>query len=183
MKKSTRILQMWQHFKLLEDNFKNHFQVTSKTILNSSETHCGRWTQWTLGSVCRSGMSTAHEAAALDSGPAGGPHGLDKSLPCSAYGIPPICTCFTEEPSKETAQPLGSLSHCSITSITYPAQKYFLVFRRNLCVLVFAHCLPSWHWALLVRAWLHPQSDSLKNKCKALAPCPQVQAVVGLLNL
>lgn len=81
MKKSTRILQMWQHFKLLEDNFKNHFQVTSKTILNSSETHCGRWTQWALGSVCRSGMSTAHEAAALDSGPAGGPHGLDKSLP------------------------------------------------------------------------------------------------------
>jgi len=134
-----------------------------------------------LGSVCRSGMSTACEAAALGSVPAGGLHGLDKSLPCSAYGIPPTCTRCTEEPSKEeTAQLLGSLSHCSITHI---AQKYFLVFRRNFCVAVCAPCLPSWHWALLLRAWLHPQSGSLKNKCKALAPCPQVQAVVSLLNL
>ena len=81
---------------------------------------------------------------------------------------------------EETAQLLGSLSHCSITHI---AQKYFLVFRRNFCVAVCAPCLPSWHWALLLRAWLHPQSGSLKNKCKALAPCPQVQAVVSLLNL
>lgn len=45
MQRSTRILQMWQHFKLLGDGFKNHFQATSKRVLNSSETHYRRWTQ------------------------------------------------------------------------------------------------------------------------------------------
>ena len=60
---------------------------------------------------------------------------------------------WTKKLLKISTTSLGKLFQCSII---HTVKKYFLIFRGSILCSSFAHCLLSWHWALLKRAWLCP---------------------------
>lgn len=57
---------------------------------------------------------------------------------------------FWRSPRMQTPQPLWLLHYLSTPS----RYNYFLAFRLNFMCPVRAHCLSSWHWAPVRRAWL-----------------------------